>query len=87
MVVPAVPEYVFHHTFLQCGGLSLLFISRLFEDHYRSAIDSRTESLQSLRELGPPDLIHIIKQPVRSTTKHVSPRPHTQFVESLKSSL
>ncbi|KAJ6033733.1 uncharacterized protein N7446_007972 [Penicillium canescens] len=27
------------------------------------AVDARTESLQSLRELGPPDLVYLVKQP------------------------
>ncbi|EAS32429.3 clathrin-coated vesicle protein [Coccidioides immitis RS] len=31
------------------------------EDIYAS-IEARTESLQSLRELGPPDLVHVVKQ-------------------------
>jgi len=32
-------------------------------------VDLRTETLQALRELGPPDLVHLIKQPVKSATK------------------
>lgn len=34
-------------------------------------IEIRTDSLQSLRELGPPDLVDLVKQPVKSTTKQV----------------
>jgi Chs5-Arf1p-binding protein BUD7/BCH1 len=34
-------------------------------------IEIRTDSLSSLRELGPPDLIHLVKQPTKSTVKQV----------------
>ena len=44
---------------------------RLYEDDAHPVVEVRSDSLQSLRELGPPDLIHITKQPVRSTTKQV----------------
>jgi hypothetical protein len=44
---------------------------RLFEDDAHSVVDIRTDSLQSLRELGPPDLVHLIKQPVKSSSKQV----------------
>jgi len=44
---------------------------RLFEDEVSSVIDVRTETLQTLRELGPPDLVHLIKQPVKSNSKQV----------------
>ncbi|KAL2002420.1 hypothetical protein VTN02DRAFT_6798 [Thermoascus thermophilus] len=33
------------------------------EDDLFAAIDARTESLPSLRELGPPDLVYLVKQP------------------------
>ncbi|EZF18792.1 hypothetical protein H113_05428 [Trichophyton rubrum MR1459] len=32
------------------------------DDALYSSIDARTESLQNLRELGPPDLVHLVKQ-------------------------
>lgn len=41
---------------------------RLFEDDSHSVIEIRTDSLQTLRELGPPDLVHLIKQPTKSST-------------------
>jgi len=34
-------------------------------------VEIRSDSLQTLRELGPPDLVHLVKQPVKSTTKQV----------------
>ena len=44
---------------------------RIFEDDSTSVVEIRTENLQSLRELGPPDLVHLVKQPVKSTSKQV----------------
>lgn len=47
---------------------------RLFEDDAQSVIEVRTDSLQTLRELGPPDLVHLVKQPAKSSaSKQVSP--------------
>lgn len=43
-------------------------IRRLFEDDAHSVVEIRTDSLQSLRELGPPDLVHLVKQPVKSSS-------------------
>jgi len=40
------------------------------EDIY-VAVDARTESLQSLRELGPPDLVYLVKQPKANSTRQV----------------
>jgi hypothetical protein len=39
---------------------------RVFEAELDVAIDNRNESLPSLRELGPPDLVHLIKQSTKS---------------------
>jgi len=49
----------------------LTMLSRIFEDEAHPVIDVRTDTLQTLRELGPPDLVHLIKQPIKSTTKQV----------------
>lgn len=38
-----------------------LFI-RIVEEEIESAIESRNEALQTIRELGPPDLVHLVKQ-------------------------
>ena len=46
-------------------------VPEIYEDELHSAIEARSESLQTLRELGPPDLVHLIKQPVKSTSKQV----------------
>lgn len=49
--------------------------SRLFEDDSHSVVEIRTDSLSTLRELGPPDLVHLVKQPVKSTNKQVIEHP------------
>jgi hypothetical protein len=48
---------------------------RLTEEVLHEAIDARTDSLVSLRELGPPDLVHLVKQPLRSGGKPVRLSP------------
>lgn len=35
---------------------------RIVEEDIESAIEARNEALQTIRELGPPDLVHLIKQ-------------------------
>lgn len=45
---------------------------RLIEDEdLYSCIDARTDSLQTLRELGPPDLCHLVKQSVKAGNRQV----------------
>ncbi|MCJ1402555.1 hypothetical protein MMC11_005775 [Xylographa trunciseda] len=41
-------------------------IPEVIEQEIESAIESRNEALPTLRELGPPDLVHLIKQSVKS---------------------
>ena len=48
---------------------------RLFEDDAHSVVDIRTDSLPTLRELGPPDLVHLVKQPVKSSNRQVRYNP------------
>ncbi|KAL8900269.1 MAG: hypothetical protein Q9207_005773 [Kuettlingeria erythrocarpa] len=55
------------------------------EDEIESSIDSRNDALQTLRELGPPDLVHLVKQSVKSSKKartlflrHKMPDPNTR---------
>lgn len=51
--------------------------SRITEEILQESVDSRTEGLTQLRELGPPDLVHLLKQTSRSVAKpvrsHLSP--------------
>jgi hypothetical protein len=49
----------------------LLTCGRIFEDDLHSVIDARTESLQTLRELGPPDLAQLVKIPIKGAQKQV----------------
>jgi len=44
---------------------------RLTEEVIYESIDARTEVLAALRELGPPDLVQLIKQAPRSPGKQV----------------
>lgn len=60
-------------------------VNRLYEEELLSAIESRTEALQALRELGPPDLVHLIKQPVKSTTKQVGVYHHVTGIDASSS--
>lgn len=50
-------------------------IPRITEEVLQESIDARTESLISLRELGPPDLVHLLKQQARNSGKHVRYKP------------
>lgn len=45
---------------------------RIIEQEIESAVDSRNEALPTLRELGPPDLVHLVKQSSKSGNKQVS---------------
>ena len=45
--------------------------NRIVEDEIESAVESRNEALSALRELGPPDLVHLIKQSVKSGGRQV----------------
>lgn len=44
---------------------------RIIEEEIESAVENRNESLSALRELGPPDLVHLVKQSVKSGGRQV----------------
>ncbi|KAL8770544.1 MAG: hypothetical protein Q9209_003800 [Squamulea sp. 1 TL-2023] len=44
-------------------------VPEIIEEELESAVDSRNESLPTLRELGPPDLVHLVKQSAKSGNK------------------
>jgi len=52
-----------------------LTVCSLFRIHEEEdiyvAVDARSDSLQSLRELGPPDLVYLVKQPKANSTRQV----------------
>ncbi len=56
---------------MEMSGLTVWTASRISEEILQESIESRTEQLISLRELGPPDLVHLLKQPVRGGSKQV----------------
>ncbi len=49
---------------------------RITEENLHESIDARTESLLSLRELGPPDLVHLLRQSIRNPLKQVGAHSH-----------
>jgi len=51
---------------------NLGFSNRIYENEdLFAAIDARTESLQNLRELGPPDLVYLVKQTKTNPNRQV----------------
>ncbi|KAK4109080.1 budding site selection protein [Canariomyces notabilis] len=60
-------------------------VPELTEEVLHEAIDARTDSLISLRELGPPDLVHLVKQPLRQSGKHVGVYHHVTGVDASSS--
>ena len=44
----------------------------MIEQNIESALDSRNEALPTLRELGPPDLVYLVKQSTKSGARQVS---------------
>ncbi|KAK4145955.1 Chs5p-Arf1p-binding proteins-domain-containing protein [Dichotomopilus funicola] len=60
-------------------------VPELTEEVLHEAIDARTDSLVSLRELGPPDLVHLVKQQLRSGGKQVGVYHHVTGVDASSS--
>ncbi|KAJ4305464.1 bud site selection protein [Kalmusia sp. IMI 367209] len=60
-------------------------VPEIFEEELHSAIEARSETLQTLRELGPPDLVHLIKQPVKNATKQVGVYHHVTGIDASSS--
>lgn len=54
----------------------------LTEEVLDESIDARTDSLVSLRELGPPDLVHLLKQGVRNPVKQTGVYHHVTGVDA-----
>ncbi|KAJ6445390.1 clathrin-coated vesicle protein [Purpureocillium lavendulum] len=57
----------------------------LTEEVLHESIDARTESLVALRELGPPDLVHLLKQGVRNHGKQTGIYHHVTGVDASSS--
>ncbi|KAI9716053.1 MAG: hypothetical protein M1828_000464, partial [Chrysothrix sp. TS-e1954] len=58
----------------------------LVEEDVLAVVEARTESLQSLRELGPPDLVHLIRQSSKSS-KQVGVFHHVTGVDASSSAI
>ncbi|PLB53204.1 chaps-domain-containing protein [Aspergillus steynii IBT 23096] len=55
------------------------------EDEIYAAVDARTESLQNLRELGPPDLVYLVKQPKTNSTRQTGVYHHVTGIDASSS--
>ncbi|KAL4897260.1 Chs5p-Arf1p-binding proteins-domain-containing protein [Aspergillus ambiguus] len=55
------------------------------EDEIFAAVDARTESLQNLRELGPPDLVYLVKQPKTSGNRQTGVYHHVTGIDASSS--
>jgi Chs5-Arf1p-binding protein BUD7/BCH1 len=55
------------------------------DDDIGLSIDARTESLAGLRELGPPDLVHLVKQSVKATSKQTGVYHHVTGIDASSS--
>ncbi|OAA65600.1 clathrin-coated vesicle protein [Niveomyces insectorum RCEF 264] len=60
-------------------------VPEITEQELHDAIESRTEQLISLRELGPPDLVHLVKQPIRGNGRHIGSYHHVTGVDASSS--
>lgn len=60
-------------------------VPEITEEVLQESIDARTESLIALRELGPPDLVHLLKQPVRNAGKQIGVYHHVTGVDASSS--
>ncbi|OAA35570.1 budding site selection protein [Metarhizium rileyi] len=60
-------------------------VPEVTEEVLHESIDARTESLVALRELGPPDLVHLLKQGVRNTGKQTGVYHHVTGVDASSS--
>lgn len=55
------------------------------DDDIGLAIDARTESLPGLRELGPPDLVHLTKQSIKGSAKQTGVYHHVTGIDASSS--
>ncbi|CAI7610724.1 unnamed protein product [Penicillium pancosmium] len=55
------------------------------EDDIYVAVDARSDSLQSLRELGPPDLVYLVKQPKANSTRQTGVYHHVTGIDASSS--
>ncbi|KAI1075573.1 chaps-domain-containing protein [Whalleya microplaca] len=60
-------------------------VPEITEEVLQEAIEARTEILSSLRELGPPDLVHLLKQNLRNTGRQIGVYHHVTGVDASSS--
>ncbi|KAK7420942.1 bud site selection protein [Neonectria punicea] len=60
-------------------------VPEITEEILHESIDARTESLGGLRELGPPDLVHLLKNIVRNPGKQIGVYHHVTGVDASSS--
>ncbi|CAM1507555.1 Fc.00g071960.m01.CDS01 [Cosmosporella sp. VM-42] len=60
-------------------------VPEITEEILHESIDARTESLGGLRELGPPDLVHLLKTAVRNPQKQIGVYHHVTGVDASSS--
>ncbi|KZL64832.1 bud site selection protein [Colletotrichum incanum] len=60
-------------------------VPELTEEILQESVDARTESLISLRELGPPDLVHLLKHSTRNPGKQLGVYHHVTGVDASSS--
>ncbi|RKF76419.1 Uncharacterized protein C31F10.16 [Golovinomyces cichoracearum] len=60
-------------------------VPELTEDILHESIDARTDTLVTVRELGPPDLVQLIKQFPRNSTKTVGVYHHVTGIDASSS--
>lgn len=64
----------------------IITLRRIIEDDELGlAIDARTESLQNLRELGPPDLVYLVKQSQKAAGKQIGVYHHVTGIDASSS--
>ncbi|EPE10539.1 bud site selection protein [Ophiostoma piceae UAMH 11346] len=60
-------------------------VPEIVEDELHESVDSRTEQLMVLRELGPPDLVHLVKAPIRGNGRQIGVYHHVTGVDASSS--
>lgn len=60
-------------------------VPEITEETIHDSIDARTDSLISLRELGPPDLVHLLKQAKSNPGKQIGIYHHVTGVDASSS--
>ncbi|KAK0387033.1 hypothetical protein NLU13_5347 [Sarocladium strictum] len=60
-------------------------VPEITEEILGESIDARTESLPTLRELGPPDLVHLLRQGVRNPVKKIGVYHHVTGIDGSSS--